>query len=510
MAALCGRAVVCSLAGLLVLFVSVLLIRTYTWPERAVRQWHWKEPSGMELMEEEKEQLIEALKGAIRIPTVSFSEDKQNTTALAEFGKYIEKVFPNVFSSKLITHEVFGNYSHLFKVNGSDHTLQPYMLLAHLDVVPATPESWEVSPFSGVEQDGYIYGRGTLDDKSSLIGILQALEFLLKKGYKPCRSFYIGLGHDEEVFGHRGAKIMAEELKNRKVKLAFLVDEGLPVIDGIIPGLNCPVALIGITEKGSLTLKLTVNGSPGHSSFPPLESSIGILSAAVSRLEQNPMPNKFGEGPERAMFEHVASKFVFPLNIVMANLWAFSLVVSRFLAQSSSTNAMIRTTTALTIFQSGIKSNVVPPTATATVNFRIHPAQTVKEVLDIVRKTIQDERVELSVMNSFDPLPVSSHDVESVGYQILQHTIHSVFSGAPSAPAVCIGNTDSRYFVPLTNNIYRFNPVILKKEDLNRIHGLNERISKEALERLVQFYFQLIQNADIDKIPIPHRATHEL
>ncbi|XP_069801392.1 N-fatty-acyl-amino acid synthase/hydrolase PM20D1 isoform X2 [Dendropsophus ebraccatus] len=486
-----------------------LLLRTYTLPSNQVT-WQGEGAAGGELTPEEKQRLREALAGAIRIPTVSFSEEEQNVTALAEFGGYIRKVFPGVFSSSIVKHEVVAEYSHLFSVQGSDRSLRPYMMLAHLDVVPAPPEGWDVPPFSGEERDGYIYGRGALDDKSCVIGVLQALELLLKRGYHPKRSFYIGLGHDEEVSGHKGAMKIVQILQSRGVKLLFVVDEGLAVLDGVIQGIKRPVALIGTTEKGSITLNLTVNQPPGHSSMPPAETSIGILAAAVSRLERNPMPNMFGEGPEASMFEQLAGEFVFPLNVMMANLWLFSPIISRVLERTPSSNALVRTTTAVTILNAGVKSNVIPRMARATVNFRLHPAQTVQEALDIVQNTINDARVEISVLNSFDPLPISPYDESNFGYQTLQRTIHSVFSAAPVAPGVCIGNTDSRHFVNLTDSIYRFSPFTLKAEDLSRIHGLNERISLDGLQRLTQFYYQLIRNADSDKVPVAHRATHEL
>ncbi|XP_069612354.1 N-fatty-acyl-amino acid synthase/hydrolase PM20D1 [Ranitomeya imitator] len=491
------------------LLVAALLLRTYTLPSRLVS---WQGPGAAEVAftPEERKQLRTAIVGAIRIPTVSFSEEEQNFTALAEFGEYIRKVFPRVFSSSIIKPEVVAEYSHLFAVQGSDQSLQPYMILAHLDVVPAPPEGWDLPPFSGEEHDGYIYGRGALDDKSCLIGVLQALDLLLKRDYKPKRSFYIGLGHDEEVSGHKGAMKIVEKLQSRGVKLLFVMDEGLAVLDGIIQGVKRPVALVGTTEKGSITLNLTVNQPPGHSSMPPSETSIGILAAAVSRLERIPMPNMFGEGPEASMFEHLAGEFAFPLNVIMANLWLFSPIISRLLEQKPSTNAIVRTTTAVTIFNGGVKSNVIPAMARATINFRLHPAQTVLEALDIVRNTISDDRVEISVLNSFDPLPISPYDESNFGYQTLQRTIHSVFSAAPVAPGVCIGNTDSRHFVNLSDSIYRFSPFKLKPEDLSRIHGLNERISLENLECLTQFYYRLIQNADSDKVPVVHRATHEL
>ncbi|KAG9485464.1 hypothetical protein GDO78_008507, partial [Eleutherodactylus coqui] len=271
-----GGAMLALLLVLVGVLVAALLLRTYTLPSR---QLTWQGPAGtaVRLTQEERQQLRRALVGAIRIPTVSFSEDEQNVTALAEFGEYIRRVFPGVFSSSIIKHEVIAEYSHLFTVQGSDQSLRPYMILAHLDVVPAPPEGWDVPPFSGEERDGYIYGRGTLDDKSNVIGVLQALELLLKRNYRPKRSFFIGFGHDEEVSGHKGAMKIVEKLQSRGVKLLFVADEGLAVLDGVIQGVKTPVALIGTTEKGSITLNLTVNQPPGHSSMPPAETSIGIL-----------------------------------------------------------------------------------------------------------------------------------------------------------------------------------------------------------------------------------------
>ncbi|XP_042300304.1 N-fatty-acyl-amino acid synthase/hydrolase PM20D1-like, partial [Sceloporus undulatus] len=191
--------------------------------------------------------------------------------------------FPGVFSATFIHHEVIGGYSHLFTIQGSNSQLQPYMLLAHIDVVPASPEGWDVSdPFSAEEHNGFIYGRGTLDNKNSVMGILHALEFLLRRNYRPQRSFYIGLGHDEEIGGQKGAKKIVAELESRGLKLAFLLDEGSFIYDGIVTGIEKPVALIAITEKGAITAHFGVTSVPGHSSAPPKRTSIGILSEAMS------------------------------------------------------------------------------------------------------------------------------------------------------------------------------------------------------------------------------------
>ncbi|NXU50889.1 P20D1 hydrolase, partial [Turnix velox] len=272
-----------------------------------------------------------------------------------------------------------------------------------------------------------------------------------------------------------------------------------------------PLTRIAITEKGSMTLNFTVEKEPGHSSFPPPETSIGILAAAMARLEQNPLRNLFGHGPELMTMEHLAPEFKFPLNLIMSNLWLFSPIVSRVLAWKPSTNALIRTTTAVTMFNAGIKVNVIPSFAKATVNFRIHSAETAAEVLETVRNTIADERVKIHVVEAFDPLPISPWDEQTFGVHILQKTILDTFPDVDSVvPGTCVGNTDSRHFTNVTRAIYRFNPLLLAADDLPRIHGLNERISVENYEKQVEFLFQLIKNCDTDVLPQPHTNSHEL
>ncbi|KAJ7331721.1 hypothetical protein JRQ81_013901 [Phrynocephalus forsythii] len=497
--------------------VFVLLARAYkTQPSAPVpRLWLSSEQRGRlqpTFTPEERQELKELLRGSIRIQTVSFAPDDQNVTALAEFEPYIRKAFPAVFSAAFIQHEVIGKYSHLFNIKGSNPQLQPYMLIAHIDVVPASPEGWDISdPFSAEERNGFIYGRGTLDNKNSVMGILQALEFLLRRNYRPQRSFYIGLGHDEEVGGNNGAKMIVAELESRGVQLSFLLDEGSFIYEGLFPGIEKPVPLIAITEKGAVTANLTVKLAPGHSSVPPKRTSIGILSEALAKLELNPMPNLFGQGPEIMMFEHLAPEFSFPLNIIMANLWLFRPLVARFLERQPATNALVRTTTAITLFHAGVKSNVIPPSANAIVNFRIHSAQTVDQVLEIIDKTIDDKRVEVERGDAFDPLPVSPWDDQTFGVQVLRQTILDVFPDVGSiAPGICVGNTDSRHYGSLTNAIYRFNPVIFGPSDLPRFHGVNERISIEGYERQVKFHFQLIQNSDFQEPSEPHNNLHEL
>ncbi|XP_041801852.1 N-fatty-acyl-amino acid synthase/hydrolase PM20D1.2 [Chelmon rostratus] len=508
------KIILSSFAITILLLFTVACLRTLSLDVNVGLQLaRWEKTNNISLVidHHQREELLANFKEAIRIPTVSFSETEINTTALLEFDRLLRKAFPTVFSSSLVHHELVANYSHLFWVQGSQPDLVPYMLLAHIDVVPASEsDGWEAPPFSAKEIDGFIYGRGTLDDKGPLMGILQALEYLLIKGYAPRRGFYIGLGHDEEVSGYNGAMNIMRVLKQRGVKLSFILDEGLAILDGFIGGLHVPAALIGISEKGLATVKLSVSTVPGHASMPPSETSIGILAAAVKRLEENPMPRLFGHGPERGIFEHLAHKFTFPLKFVMSNLWLFSPLLERVLERSPDTNTFVRTTTAITMFNAGVKVNVIPSLAEAYVNLRIHTGQSLQEVLDLVQSTVGDQRVKLELVDGFDPLPVSSSDEKSFGFQIIKKTVLEIFPTVTVAPGICVGNTDSRHFKDLTNDIYRFAPKWLKQGDAQRFHGLNERISKKNYEELVVFFFSLIQNCDIQKLPEPHSSVHEL
>lgn len=498
----------------IIALLLVATVRTFTLDVGSglhLGKWENTTTISLQLRTQQRQNLLANFKAAIRIPTVSFTETHVNTSALQEFDGLLRSVFPKVFSSSLVRHEVVGNYSHLFTIAGTDADLEPYMLLAHIDVVPANEaDGWDAPPFSAQEINGFIYGRGTIDNKQSVMGILQALEYLLEKGYTPRRTFYIGLGHDEEVNGLHGAVNIVKLLKSRGVKLLYVLDEGLAVLDGVISGLDGPAALIGISEKGQTTVKLSVSTSPGHSSMPPRESSIGILASAVRRLEENPMPRLFGYGPERSTFEHLAHKFGLPLRFIMSNLWLFSPLLSRVLERKPDTNAFVRTTTAVTMFNSGVKINIIPSYAEAYVNFRIHSAQTLQEVLKLVQSTISDDRVKIEMVNGFDPLPISSHDEQSFGFQIIKKTVLGMFPQLTVAPGICVGNTDSRHYRDITQDIYRFAPSWFKPGDPQRFHGVNERISIQNYEEIVQFYFQLMQNNNIRNLPPPHSSQHEL
>ncbi|XP_070557575.1 N-fatty-acyl-amino acid synthase/hydrolase PM20D1.2-like [Ptychodera flava] len=454
---------------------------------------------------------------AITFKTVSYDQSVQNTEELSKFVDFLREVFPTVHSSPLVKNEVIGNYSLLYTVAGSNDKLKPYILAAHMDVVPVDGQAWNYPTFEGLEEDGFIYGRGTIDDKHCLMGIMEALEFRLQRGENPKRPLYIALGHDEEVSGFEGALSIAQTLAARDVDIEFMLDEGMTVLDGVVPMVPKKTALIGVVEKGYLTVRAVLNTSnTGHSSMPPKHTCIGKLAMAIARLEANPFPNMFGKGPERSMFDHLAPEMTLLGRVVMSNLWLFSPIVSWVLSWKQNTNAVIRTTTAVTKFESGIKENVIPSSASATINHRIHPAQTVQQVYDYDNHILNEvmvndeEKIQVEMLNFLEPSHISPYDDDSFGYQTVVKSIRQVFPDVVVAPGVMIGNTDTRHYWNLTKNIYRFSPTIMKPTDLPRFHGVNERISIHNYEQVVNFFYHLMLNTDQEKLDLPHSHSAEL
>ncbi|CAB3378126.1 Hypothetical predicted protein [Cloeon dipterum] len=439
------------------------------------------------------------LAGALRISTISYEPGKQETGELLKLHRYLEKEFPAVHNCSFVKREIINVYSLLYTVTGTSPDKLPYMLASHLDVVPADPEHWEVDPFSGkIVNNTYIYGRGTIDDKGGVLGILEALEYLIKKGERPQRSFFIAFGHDEEVSGKQGAQEIARVLLKRGVdRLDFVLDEGYTVTRYIFPGTRKHVALVGVSEKGYLTLELSVNGSPGHSSFPPWESAIGILSEAITKLEKNKLPSMFGTGPERSTFEYLAPHVGFLHRLLYSNMWLFSGFMARIMEKEALSNAYVRTTSAITVFHGGIKENVVPAHAKATINHRVHPSQTISEVIEFDKRTIDDPRVEIKVKASKEAHTVSPYGPDDVQFNLIARSIYQTFDDVVVIPGVLIANTDTRWYLGLSSHLYRFFPTVIYPQDTNRYHGIDERISIDNYQQAVSFYYRVMKNADL-------------
>ncbi|HYN20921.1 MAG TPA: M20 family peptidase [Thermoanaerobaculia bacterium] len=435
------------------------------------------------------------LAGAIRFRTISHEQGKNvDSAAFLGLHQYLQTSFPRVHQA--LAREVVANYSLLYTWPGQNHDLPPILLLSHLDVVPVEPGTagkWTKPPFSGAIANGYIWGRGALDDKISVLAILESIETLLASGFQPDRTVLLAFGHDEEVGGLRGAAAIAKRLEGRGIRPDFILDEGGIIANGMVEGLDKPVALISTAEKGFVTVELTARTEGGHSSMPPRHTAIGLVSAAVKELEENPMPARIA-GATRASFDFLAPELPFGKRLPLANLWLFGPVVKKQLSGQPASDARLRTTTAATMIHAGVKENVLPSEAKAWVNYRILPGDSVASVLEHVRNTVgPGVQVAISGNVSTEPSPESRTDTAS--FRLLQTTLAEVFPGVLASPNLLSGGTDTKHYRGLSPNVYRFIPVPVTAEDLGRFHGTNERVGIEDYVGAVRFYAQLVRNA---------------
>jgi carboxypeptidase PM20D1 len=286
--------------------------------------------------------------------------------------------------------------------------------------------------------------------------------------------------------------VIAARLAERGVKPDLVLDEGGAVVAGFLPGMDRPVATIGVAEKGYLSVELSVQSEGGHSSIPPPQTAVGILSAAVARLEEHPVPANL-DAVVRGTLDHLGPELPFLARAVTANLWLFAPFVERTLARVPATNASIRTTTAATMFAAGVKENILPSTGRAVVNFRILPGDSVESVLQHVRRVVGDPRVEVNPLPyANEPSPVAPPDSEA--FRVLHRTVRQIFPDAVVAPSLVLGATDARHYVSLTPNVYRFLPIRLLPDDVRRFHGIDERLAIEDYATAVRFYVQLLRN----------------
>lgn len=443
---------------------------------------------------------------------------------------FLAQSFPRVHST--LTREVVGDprsFSLLYTWAGADPSLAPVVLMGHQDVVPVVPGTegqWEHDAYSGDIDGGYVWGRGSLDDKGMVMAILEAVEMHLADGFQPIRTTYLAFGQDEEVMGNEGMRRIVEILQERGVsEVALVLDEGVAVTTGLFPGVTAPIALIGTAEKGYVSVELKIDGVGGHSAMPPRHSNIGILSEAVTKLEANPLPYRITQAV-RDQFRFLAPELPEKTHGVLAAViegetagqmagveagavQGDSLASGyasngdgeqqfiAFMSTSPQTDAMLRTTTAVTMFNAGVKENVLPPIATAVVNFRILQGDTVDSVVEHVRRVVNDDRVQVTALaQHIDPSPVS--DPEGPAYRVIERSIRQTWDdpGLVVAPYLVIGGCDAKYFArAFGGNVFRFTGVHVESAaDTARWHGVNERVLVAEHARSIGFFHHLISN----------------
>jgi len=454
----------------------------------------------------------ERLSRAVQFPTIS-NQDRSDfdTEAFDAYHVFLVEAYPNVH--KTLKREVLGDprpYSLLYTWEGKNPDLPPVVFYAHEDVVPVPEDSrdqWSQEPFSGAIADGYIWGRGVLDDKNQIHGILEAAEMKIREGWQPTRTYYFVFGQDEEVGGPEGAKHVADVLEERGIKrIAFVIDESAPLIPGVFPGIPDNTALIGIAQKGYLSLELAMNGVGGHSSQPPAESNIGILAKAITKLEAAQFPYRIHPalryqyrymGPEldpakQPMYAAVA----FGKDGEMTDL------EKEFIKEMSAnqvTRAMLHTTIAVTMFNAGIKDNVLPPSAMAVVNFRPMPGDTPEVIIEHVRKAIDDDRITIRDISASTPA-TNIANPDGPGYKLLEKTIRQTWGNdLIVAPFFVIGGSDSKHFQarPFAPDVYTITGLQLESmAEFAGFHGVNERIRVDEYGKTIAFFYQLMNNLE--------------
>ncbi len=439
------------------------------------------------------------LSGAVKFATVSTASGGPiDSAAFRGFHDFLATSFPKVHATLKL--EKVAGLSLLYTWTGSDSTLAPVVLMGHMDVVPV-PESnlkeWTHGPFSGDVADGYVWGRGTMDDKVTVLAVLEAVEDMLSRGEKPSRTVYLTFGHDEEVGGRFGARAMVDTLVARGVKPALVIDEGGVMATGAIPGVKGLAAVVGIAEKGYLSLRLKAHAQGGHSSMPTARTAVGALSRAIAALEANPFPSSL-DGPTRGMLEAMAPYSPFTRKMVLANLWLTAPLVTSAMAKVPTSAAMLHTTTSPTMLTAGVKDNVLPPEATAVVNFRIRPGETQETVIARVKSVIADTMITVEPTDSARTDPSQVSDPNSSAFKLIASTVRGMVPGqsVPVLPYLVGGGTDAKYWGPHSSNVFRFLAVPLQEGDVTRIHGVNERMSVKGYATAVTFFEQLLQHLD--------------
>ena len=471
-----------ALAALVACFLAVIIIRALRFTPKTTEAI-----TPTEAMIDE-EAAVSHLADMIRCKTVSYYEDERIDKAeFIKFRTLLKMLYPTVFER--CSYEEIGPSGVLFSLKGKSAE-KPAVFMSHYDVVPVNEEQWTKPAFTGHVEDGILWGRGTLDTKGTLLGVMEAAEHLLKGGFVPENDMYFAFAGDEEVAG-KSQPIIVETLRARGIVPALVLDEGGAVVEGIFPGVKQPCALIGIAEKGLMDAQFVIEGAGGHASAPPPHTGLGRLAAAVTRIEAKPFPVTLTK-PVAEMFDTLGRRSSFVYKLIFANLWCFLPVLDAMCKKSGGElNAMMRTTCAFTMAEGSKASNVLPPRARMVANLRIISGETIESTLSRLKTLVADDGITTSLMHGTDPCRISR--TEGYGWEKLTTAIAQTWPEAEVSPYLMFAASDSRHYSAISENVYRFSTMELTKEERAGIHGHDEHIPLEKIVKTVQFYVRLMQ-----------------
>jgi len=467
--------------AVIVLFVGWILVRTFS-----AKPWPRHEARALTALPDSS---LSHLGMAIRLPTLSPQDPTRiDTGTFLQYRHFLETSYPLIHQR--LNRETVTDFSYIYTWKGTDPSLAPLILMAHYDVVPVEASAeklWTAKPFGGEVKGDTIWGRGAVDDKCSMIAIMEAVEASLRQGFTPRRTILLCFGHNEESTG-QGATAMAKLLQQRGVRASMVVDEGGEITYEQMPDVKRPIALIGIGEKGYATFELLVEKPGGHSSRPDRETAIDILSRGLYKLQQEKTARRILD-PTREMLNRVSgSSDDFIRKMALNNLWLFEGYVLYKMGDNKDGRAVISTTVVPTILESGVRENVVPSQARALVNTRILPGESIKEVEAFVRKGVDDQRIKVTLTGDFATEPSSMTDFHGDAFKKVSDAVSAISEDVIPVPFIMVGATDSRNFRSISDGVVNFCPIT----DGKGYHGIDERLPVKDFQRAIQFYTILI------------------
>ena len=468
--------------GIVLVFLAVVTLRTIRFkpkPQPALSD---------ETITFDKDAAVDALAQLVRCKTISYNDPTLEDDR--EFEKLISllpSLYPRVFD--VCSVRQLPDRALLLRWPGKHHG-DPAVMMAHYDVVPVNEENWDKPPFAGIIEDGVLWGRGTLDTKVTFNGIFSAANYLISKGFQPENDIYFAFSGGEEVNG-KGAPNIVQYFIDHHIQPAIVVDEGGAVVENVFPGVKKPCGLIGIAEKGMMNVQYRTRSAGGHASAPKPHTPVGVLSAACKRVEDHPFKSHI-QGPAAEMFDTLGRYSTLLYRVIFANMWCFGWVLD-ILAKTSGgeMNALMRTTVAFTQMEGSSARNVIPPEARMVSNIRLNPSDSVDSALEYLRKTVNDPNVDVSVLESFEPSPIS--EIDCPAWDKVAAAVAETWRGCVVSPYLMVQCSDSRHYGRLSNHVYRFSAMDLTAEERATIHGNNERIRLDTVAKAVEFYIRLMK-----------------
>lgn len=477
--------------GIIALLIVVTVIRALFFVPK-------KKNSGEQTLSEEQvnvERYCESLSAAIKIKTISnYDSSAVDWNEFEKFHKFLEERYPLIH--KTLEKTEIAEASLVYKWEGTDPSLDAIALLSHQDVVPiaeGTEKDWEHDAFEGFNDGEFIWGRGAMDMKNHLIAVMESIEQLIAEGYKPVRTVYLCLGHNEEVVAapDNGAKKIAEYLKQQGVHLEAVLDEGgaiLPVhVNGV---LNCNLAGVGVAEKGSVNYEISVNAKGGHSSQPPEHTALGHLADVIKDIEKHQfkaeMPKFVYE-----LFTNIGKRCSYPVRLVTCNIWLLKPLILKIMTKIPPAASLIRTCTAVTMASGSPQFNVLPQKASITVNFRTMPGVTIPDVEEHIRKSVKNKKIDIKFLVGKEASAVSPTD--SRAFNTIKRLCELSDEKNLVAPFLVMGGTDAYNYEPVCENIYRFAPFVVDTKLLLCTHGTNERLPIASVENALKFFKRYVK-----------------